>query len=153
MVFESNASFRVAAPGDAQMILAIVRAAYAKWVPIIGREPMPMKVDYGLALQEHRFDLLCIDGSVEGLIETDFRKDHLWIENVAVRPASQGKGLGRRLLAHAEQLARDQEVAVLRLLTNADFVDNVTLYETLGYSVDQREPFMGGITLYMSKTL
>jgi GNAT superfamily N-acetyltransferase len=151
MVSESNASFRVAAPGDAEVILTIVRAAYAKWVPIIGREPMPMKVDYGLALQKHRFDLLCIDGSVEGLI--DFRKDHLWIENVAVRPASQGKGLGRLLLAHAEQLARDQKVAVLRLLTNAEFVDNVTLYKNLGYRIDQREPFMGGITLYMSKTL
>ena len=150
---EQNIRFRIATSGEADVVRVIVRAAYAKWVPIIGREPMPMKVDYGLAMQKHRFDLLCIDGSVEGVIETDLRKDHLWIENVAVRPASQGKGLGRRLLAHAEQLAKDQGVATLRLLTNAEFVDNVTLYEKLGYRVDQCEPFMGGITLYMSKTL
>ena len=150
---EQNFRFRIATPGEADEVRAIVRAAYAKWVPVIGREPMPMKVDYGLALQKHRFDLLCIDGSVEGVIETDLRKDHLWIENVAVRPASQGKGLGRRLMAHAEQLAKDQGVAVLRLLTNAEFADNVTLYEKLGYRVDQREPFMGGTTLYMSKAL
>ncbi len=39
----------------------------------------------------------------------------------------------------------------LRLLTNEAFADNVALYQKLGYRIERREPFMGGITLYMSK--
>ena len=151
MTTEPVFSFRIGTSDDAGIVRDIVRAAYAKWIPVIGREPMPMKADYDQALRERRFDLLSLNGVVAGLIETTLRPDHLWIENVAVRPDSQGKGLGRRLLAHAEQLTVEQGLISLRLLTNAAFADNVALYEKLGYRVDLREPFMGGITLYMSK--
>ena len=37
--------FRPARRDDAEAIRDLVRAAYAKWVPLIGREPMPMKED------------------------------------------------------------------------------------------------------------
>ena len=148
-----STSFRKARPEDAPAIHALVCAAYAKWVPIIGREPKPMSVDYGQALREHDFALLCIAGEIAGLIETMTRDDHLWIENVAVSPARQGMGLGRRLLAHAEETAERSGLTKISLLTNADFKTNVTLYEKIGYVTTVREPFMGGTILYMSKTL
>lgn len=146
-------SFRSALPQDAKLIHALVRAAYAKWVPVIGREPKPMNADYEKAVREHDFALLCIGEEIAGLIETMTRDDHLWIENVAVSPAYQGMGLGRRLLDRAEENARQSGLTKLSLLTNADFKANVTLYEKIGYVVTLREPFMGGITLCMSKTL
>lgn len=145
--------FRLAAPADAGEIRDIVRAAYARWVPVIGREPRPMVADYARALREHRFDLLQGGPRILGLIETMLRADHLWIENIAVRPEEQGKGLGRRLLARAEHLAREAGRGELRLLTNADFKDNVALYERTGYVITAREPFMGGTTVFMRKKL
>ena len=82
------------------------------------------------------------------------RPDHFWIENIAVKPDSQGKGLGRRLLALAETKAIEAGCAELRLLTNEAFTVNIALYERVGYSVDRREPFVGGgITVHMSKRL
>ena len=143
-------------PADAQdagTIREIVRAAYARWIPAIGREPRPMTVDYAQAVREHQIDLLCRDGHMLGLIETMLRPDHLWIENIAIRPEHQHKGLGRRLLAHAEHLAATAGRAELRLLTNAAFAANVALYERTGYQIDRREAFQGGLTLYMAKTL
>ena len=38
---------------DAAAIRALSRAAYGKWVPLIGREPKPMTADYGKAVREH----------------------------------------------------------------------------------------------------
>jgi ribosomal protein S18 acetylase RimI-like enzyme len=143
-----------AAPEDLAVIRALVRAAYAKWVPLIGREPMPMKADYERALREHRIDLLRADGEIAGLIETMLREDHLWIENVVVAPHLQGRGLGRCLLAHAESEAVAAGRAALRLLTNAAFEANIALYQRVGYRIDRCEEFSGGgITVYMSKRL
>jgi len=153
MYSEISKEFRPARAEDAGLIRDLVRAAYAKWVPVIGREPQPMKADYERAIQEHQIDMAYVDGILVGLIETMLQSDHLWIENVAVRPESQGQGLGRQLLALAERKAVEAGCGELRLLTNDAFAANVALYSRAGYSVDRREPFMGGTTVYMSKKL
>jgi GNAT superfamily N-acetyltransferase len=90
---------------DAARIRDLTRTAYAKWVALIGREPLPMLADYDRAVREHAIDLLTVGGALAGLIETILRPDHLWIENVAVAPERQGRGYGRLLLAHAERRA------------------------------------------------
>ena len=153
MSSEPATELRPAHPQDAEMIRDLVRAAYAKWVPLIGREPMPMQVDYTRAVREHQFELLWRDGRLIGLIETMRHSDHLWIENVAVRPDHQGQGIGRQLLVHAEHKAARAGLAELRLLTNAAFEANIALYRRVGYAIDRQEPFMGGTTVYMSKRL
>lgn len=146
-------SMRLASAVDVDAIRELVRAAYAKWVPVVGREPRPMTAAYEDSINRHRFDLLHADAKLIALIETAIREDHLWIENVAVLPEHQGRGYGRRLLAHAEELAADAGLSEIRLLTNAAFEANVHLYEAVGYRTTSTEPFMGGTTLYMSKRL
>ncbi|MGO4523424.1 GNAT family N-acetyltransferase [Microvirga sp. 2MCAF35] len=145
--------FRPALTEDADTIRDVVCAAYARWIPVIGREPRPMNADYEQAVREHQIDLMSIDAQVVGLIETMLREDHLWIENIAVRPDAQGQGLGRLLLAHAEHRAVEAGRDEIRLLTNAAFEANVALYKKTGYRIVHREPFMGGTTVYMNKTL
>lgn len=149
----SDAEVRRATPADASAVRELTRAAYAKWVSILGREPMPMRADYDKAVREHLIDMLWMDGQLAGLVETIPSADHLLIENVAVLPAFQGRGLGRRLLAHAEALAASLSLSEMRLYTNRDFAANVRLYLRLGYQVDREEPFMSGTTVYMGKQL
>ncbi len=144
---------RQAVPADAPAIRALTREAYAKWVPLIGREPKPMMTDYVAALREHRFDLLDRGDRLAALIETIRKTDHLLIENVAVLPALQGLGLGRRLMAHAEDLAAASGLNEIRLYTNARFAENVRLYERLGYRVDREEDFKGGRVVHMHKPI
>lgn len=145
--------FRPAEPADAAAIRDIVRAAYARWVPVIGREPLPMRADYDKAVREHRFDLAIEKGEIVGLIETMRHEDHIWIENLAVAPDAQGRGIGRLLLDRAERRAVEAGCAELRLLTNGAFEANVLLYRRHGYTIDREEEFMNGTTVYMSKTL
>ncbi len=151
MLPKGDISFCHADSSHAELIRDIVRAAYSKWVPVIGREPLPMTVNYADAVSRNDFELACFDGAVVGVMETCLRDDHLWIENVAVLPDRQGKGIGRALLAHAERKAGHAGVPEVRLLTNEAFAANVALYARTGYAVDRRESFMGGTTVYMSK--
>ncbi|TPK83021.1 GNAT family N-acetyltransferase [Mesorhizobium sp. B2-4-17] len=145
--------FRPAEPADAATIRDIVRAAYAKWVPVIGREPLPMRADYVEAVGEHPFDLAVEEDRIIGMIETMLADDHLWIENVCVWPQAQGRGIGGLLLQRAEQKALEADRPELRLLTNGAFEANVSLYKRHGYAIDREEPFMNGTTVYMSKRL
>lgn len=144
---------RQAVAGDAAAIRALTRAAYAKWVPVIGREPLPMAADYEAAVAKHRFDLLYVDGKLAALIETIPKEDHLLVENLAVAPAFQKRGLGRRLMAHAETVAAEAGLGLIRLYTNKQFAENVALYLRLGYRVDREEEFRGGFTVHMSKEI
>ncbi|CAM5765427.1 GCN5 family acetyltransferase [Mesorhizobium amorphae] len=153
MPHEPAMQFRTASPADVALVRDVVRAAYSKWIPVIGREPSPMKADYDEALQKHQFTLLYLDTQIAGLIETVQENDHLWIENVCVLPAQQGKGLGKVLLHHAEEMARQAGHNETRLLTNAAFEANIALYERLGYVITEREPYMEGTTVYMRKRL
>lgn len=144
-------ALRRALPADAEAVRALVRQAYGKWVPVIGREPKPMTANYAAALRLNRIDLAYEGAALAGLIETIDRADHLLIENVAVAPGFQGRGIGRALMAHAERLAATQGYREVRLYTNKAFAANVALYLELGYCIDREEVSALGVTVYMNK--
>ena len=104
-----------------------------------------MRADYDRAVREHLIDLLIAAGGIAGLIEMIPRDDHLLIENLAVAPERQGRGFGQKLMAHAEDTARCLSLPRLRLYTNQRFDTNIAFYRKLGFTVEQEEPFMGGI--------
>jgi ribosomal protein S18 acetylase RimI-like enzyme len=143
---------RVAGPTDAAAIAALTHEAYAKRVPVAGRKPLPMEVDYDAAVKVHRFDLLEEGATLAALIETAPDGDQLLIVNVAVKPAFQGRGLGVRLLRHAEALAAQAGLKGTRLYTNRLFVENVALYQSVGYAIDGEDEVAPGVVrVNMSK--
>lgn len=144
---------RRASSCDAEAVTALTRTAYAKWVPVIGREPLPMKADSCAAIRDHRVDLLFVGLDLVGLIETIQRPHDLLIENLAVDPAYQRRGYGSRLVAHAEELAAQAGVAFVRLYTNLRFTKNVRLYVSLGYEIEREEALNGGVAIHMAKRL
>ena len=146
-------TWRAGREGDTAAIEALVHAVYAKWIPLIGRLPLPMQADYAQALAEHAFALVERDGVLIGLIETEDAADHLYVVNVAVAEAVQGSGLGRRLLAHAEQKALAKGYRETRLLTNALYEATIRLYERVGYEIYVREPLLNGVVVRMRKRL
>ena len=145
---------RRATAADVANVRALTRSAYAKWVSLIGREPMPMTADYDRAVAEHIIDLWEEDGQLLALIETIPRSDHLLIENIAVRPDQQGKGLGDKLLHHAEGLARSLGFDELQLYTNAAFASNLAFYSRRGYEEYRRGTMVpGSVTVFMRKRI
>ena len=99
-------SVRRAGSDDAAAVRALTRAAYGKWVPLIGREPTPMIADYERVVATDPVDLLLADGALVALVWMIPHPDHLLIENLATAPAYQGRGYGRRLLAPRRSIRR-----------------------------------------------
>lgn len=136
--------FRRAVAADAGLVRDIVRAAYAKWVPLIGREPRPMTAKYDEAIAHHLIDLYEVGTYVVALIELVREPECLLVENLAVLPQQQGQGIGDALLRHAEEVARSLQLPALRLYTNAAFASNVAFYARRGFAEVRREPLAGG---------
>jgi ribosomal protein S18 acetylase RimI-like enzyme len=119
-----------------------------------GSPPMPVTADYDRAVTEHIIDLVEQRGELLALIEMVPARDHLLIENIAVRPDQQGGGLGDLLLRHAETLALSMEFAETQLYTNAAFVSNLAFYSKRGYEEYRRETMVSGSTrIFMRKKL
>lgn len=152
-MIDEAADLRRAGPADAPAILALTREAYAKWVPIIGREPLPMIADYDEAVRHHPIDLLYVDGRLAALIEMVPGEQHLLVKSVAVSPDCQGRGYGKSLMAHAERIAASLGLREMRLFAHQLFEENIALYRSIGYEVTREEPFRGGIIVHMSKRL
>ena len=78
---------------------------------------------------------------------------HLLIENIAVRPDAQGRGLGGRLVAHAEDVARSLGLRDVRLYTNARFESNIAFYARRGFEETRRDQVPVGVVVYMQKAI
>jgi GNAT superfamily N-acetyltransferase len=147
-------SFRRATFADVSTVSEITRAAYMKWLPVIGREPKPMTADYAWAVADHVIDLLEEGGLPIALIELIPKPSHLVIENIAVLPDQHGKGIGGLLLRHADEIARSLGLNELRLYTNAMFLTNLSFYGRRGFEEFLREPHpAGGEVVHMKKSI
>jgi ribosomal protein S18 acetylase RimI-like enzyme len=151
--FEQNIQIRRATPADASAVAELTNEAYARYVPLIGRAPEPMTADYARMLAEHDGWLLYHGEQLAGLIILVRQPDALLIYSVAVAPTAQKRGHGRRLLACAEQEARQAGYHQVRLYTNAVMVENIALYERLGYVETSREAFFASTRVNMTKAL
>jgi ribosomal protein S18 acetylase RimI-like enzyme len=144
---------RIAHPTDRARIEAVVRAAYAPYVPRIGREPGPMGNDYGALIADGRVHVLVDQDAIVGLVVLIPDGTEMLLDNVAVDPRAQGRGYGRRLLAFAEQRAREAGCRALRLYTNEAMTENLALYGRVGFAETHRAEDEGFRRVYMTKVL
>ena len=144
---------RPAMPADLPAIAAIVDAAYSPYVPRIGRKPGPMTDDYTALVAQGWVQVLEDQGGVCGLLVLIAQPDALLLDNIAIAPAAQGRGFGRRLLAAAETSARAAGLPVIRLYTNVAMTENIAIYGRQGYVETGRRVENGLHRVYMEKRL
>ena len=97
---------RTANRDDLDFVIQCANAAYALYVPRIGRKPMPMVADFAAELARDHLEILQCEGEPVGYLVSFAQKDHLFIENVALHPDHQGGGLAGQLFAQLERRAR-----------------------------------------------
>jgi len=143
---------RRAAPQDQAAVEAIVAAAYGKYAARIGKPPGPMLDDYAALIAAGAVSLSTEpDGTIAALIVLLPKPDHLLLDNIAVRPDRQGRGLGRELIAFAETEARRLGHDELRLYTHATMTENIALYARLGFAETGRGHDAGYDRVFMAK--
>lgn len=144
---------RLATRDDLRAVEEIVRAAYSYYVPRIGREPSPMLDDYGALIEESRVHVIDCDGVVQGILVLIPESDAMLLDNVAVAPAAQGLGFGRKMSEFAERAAMDRGYRRIRLYTNEAMTENIALYSRIGYSETHRSEEKGLRRVHMAKLL
>jgi GNAT superfamily N-acetyltransferase len=124
--------------GDVDALQAIAVVAYEKYLPQIGRPPAPMTADYARAVRERQVWAAVQDGEISGFAVLIPHPGYLELENIAVRPAAQGRGIGALLLSRAEDRARELGLGEIRLYTNRAMTENLAYYARRGYTETHR---------------
>ncbi len=138
---------RLAVAGEASALRSLVRAAYAHYVPRLGREPAPMGDDYEARIAAGQAWLIP-DTAVLVLEDTE---EGLLLDNIAVAESARGTGIGRAMIAFAEAETLRRGHTRLWLYTNEKMVENIALYTRLGFAETHSEEQASFSRVFMEK--
>ncbi len=148
-----DSKIRAGTTADANWLKVCTDQAYGSYVPMLGRKPVPMTIDYQAAFDD--FDIWIAErkGTRAGLLMLQHEEDHTVIYSVAVMPDYTGHGIGKLLLRQAEQVAMAKGFKLLRLYTNELMTRNLAIYRGLGYADSHLTQFNGSNVVHLKKTL
>ncbi len=146
-------TIRPARAGDAKALTDLARDAYAHYVPRMGREPAPTRADYAALIRDGGVWVAEHDGVPAGMLVLVMEPDHLLLSNIAVSSATQGSGIGSKLLEFTEQQAREHDRSEIRLYTNEVMTENIGYYARRGYVETGRATEDGYRRVYFAKYL
>lgn len=144
---------RLARPADESAIRACAEAAYAPYVPLIGRKPAPMLADFAGQIAAGQVHVAEAEGTFQGFVVFHPEGGAMLLENVAVRPEAAGRGIGKALVAICEAEARAQGFPSVRLYTNEKMAANLSIYPRFGYVETARRTEDGFNRVYFEKML
>jgi ribosomal protein S18 acetylase RimI-like enzyme len=144
---------RAAAQADAPGAAACVRAAYEHYIARNGLVPMPMRQDYDEVIREYQVTVVEHKGEIVAVLALTVTGEGFLLDNIAVAPAHQGKGLGRVLLEYAETEARSRGFDSIYLYAQQIMTENLALYRRIGYVEYARRVESGLSRVYLRKPL
>lgn len=151
MTGANSVTVRPATAADRDRIVECVTAAYGDYVRLMDRPPAPMLDDYDALIGAGHVQVAEFEGSIVGLIVMWAEADHFYIDNVAVFPDGQGRGVGSVLLGAAEVAARAADRHELRLYTNEAMSANLDYYPRRGFVETHRSSESGYRRVYFAK--
>ena len=142
-----------ATPADADWLTKCTDEAYGIYVPVLGRKPLLMTLDYLAAIND--FDIWSAErrGSNTGLLVLQHEQDHTLIYSVAVLQNRSGLGIGKLLLRHAEHVAVAKGFNQLRLYTYELMTRNLAIYRAFGYADSHVTEYKGHKVIHLKKLL
>lgn len=144
---------RQADSSDIPAVKACAEAAYSHYIERIGKPPAPMVADFATQAADGILWVVADGADVGGFVVFYPRGDHMHLENVAVSPHHQGKGLGKRLIVYVEDAGRAAGLAAVELYTNEKMTENLSIYPMLGYRETGRRYEDGFNRIYFRKDL
>lgn len=134
-----------AAITDAAEILALQKLAYLSEARIYDDDNIPPLTQ---TQEEITADFSCRtflkaveDGRIVGSVNGFMKDGRCHIGRLMVHPDLQGRGIGSGLMAAIERRFADAQA--WELFTGELSVENIRLYERLGYRIVRKEPFAG----------
>ncbi|MDR2819241.1 MAG: GNAT family N-acetyltransferase [Desulfovibrio sp.] len=171
--FFGETIIRPAVSADCHRITNLATVAYGRYLERMDKKPAPMIEDYAGRIAEGLIFVLeiqssCPDGekrdlesqalfstspAIAGFIMLSPGKDAMLLNNLAVHPAVQGQGYGKKLMAFAEGMACKAGFCRISLYTNEVMTENLRFYHRLGYTETHRATEEGFNRVFFSKNL
>ena len=112
-----------------------------------------MVADFPAEIAAGRTVVVEADDRIAGYMIAWPEAEAYFIDNVAVDPAMQGRGLGRQLMDHAAGEAKRRDLPALHLYTNVAMTENLAMYTHLGFAETHRATEHGFHRVYLRRTL
>lgn len=132
---------RIATPDDAPEVVRVINAAFNP------AEAFFVDGDR-IALAEVRYlfekGAFFVTGEMDGVVYVELRGERAYFGLLSVDPARQKGGIGRALIAAAENYAREHNCRDMDLRIVNLRVELPAFYERLGYRIAGEEPFTPG---------
>jgi GNAT superfamily N-acetyltransferase len=131
---------RAAIPSDTEAVVRLINAAFiVEHVVIDGDRTNPENV---CALMNIGRFLLAEDATgLVGCVYVELRGEHSYLGLLSVAPESQGRGLGRQLVAAAEDYSREVGCRAIDLRIVSARAELLPFYRRLGYVENGTAPF------------
>lgn len=149
----ASITLRRARADEGPQLADIAREAYGKYEGMLAEPPAPILLDYQMVASSGCTYVAEDAGRLVGMVTVESADPHLVLRNLAVSPVSQGRGVGRRLVALVEDLARTGEKRGVRLWTRAEMSDNIAFYKSLDYVVTHSEQTAEATRVHFCKEL
>jgi ribosomal protein S18 acetylase RimI-like enzyme len=117
-------------------------AVTALWDSVFGYETAhnapTTAIDNKLSVKDDLFFVALAENQVIGTVLAGYDGHRGWLYSVAVHPAHRRRGLGARLVQHAERALTDRGCMKINLQIVSTNESVKTFYEALGYSIEPR---------------
>jgi GNAT superfamily N-acetyltransferase len=148
-----------ATPAEAGVVARLI-GEFGEWWghPPAGRGEIRASVERIMAGGDGEYLLAAAgeDGDAAGVCQLRFRwsvwksAEDCWLEDLYVREAARGSGLGRALVESAFERARERGCRRIELDVNEDNAPARALYEACGFRTEPKPP---GRTLFIGRPL
>lgn len=145
--------FKVATQSDIITAARMVFESYAPYIPIMGKIPPTIFVDFKQHIENNNLWLIESCNEIAGMVVLTSCDDHVLLQSMCVLPSCQGKGFGRLILGFADFYTKSVGKLKIKLYTNSLMERNQSIYRKAGYTETHREPYDWGIRVYMEKNL
>lgn len=118
-------------------LLALILASFASMTGRIDPPSSALSLTAASLAEKAKAEIghVAVDGErLTGCLFLRPEADCLYIGKLAVLPEAQGKGLGKRLLAIAEETAAAHGLPALRLETRIELTDNHAVFAAWGFT-------------------
>jgi len=139
-------AIRPAAPAEAQVLLSVMRRAFAEYRGVLVPESSVFveTPDLIAAKLAGGGGFLALEGGKPvGCIIAEEKDGHGYLGRLAVDPGLRRQGLARRLMLAGEGFARDRGQAVCEVQVRIALAGNIALFQSLGYRETDRRAHPG----------
>ncbi len=137
-------NIRRAVPDDASSIAPVIYSAFTEYetsyTPQAFQATTPTAEQIRNRMNEGPVWVAVDQGTVVGTVSAVPKRTSLYIRSMAIVSAARGRGIGRKLLEHAEEYALDNGFKGLVLSTTPFLTQAIQLYKRYGFQSNKAGP-------------